>query len=227
MYVHSATEWLTLVAEACDKGESFSLGQDFTKGLQMGLRVKIIPVEFALYALRERNTSLFKLAISNIVDLNESVDSEHNTLLHLAAQEGQRDMVRYLAEQGANLKQKNSAGLNAEELAREAGFEDIAHCLSIFKMASISGQIGIFSPAEQAKAAGKSSQQAEPSSVGTPTDNALLSESLNVGLNTETEEIEVSADYPAHISERAPLSEEHNEATMQIDRTCMSYCSLS
>ena len=66
-----------------------------------------------------------------------------NTLLHLAAQQGKTDLVHCLIEQGANIKQRNQAGLKPEALATAAGHSAIANVIAERKIAPVLERLGM------------------------------------------------------------------------------------
>jgi hypothetical protein len=143
--IYSAQDWLKLAAQTCERCAAPELAAEFLNKLRMGLGIKAInPLEMALYALEQKHLGLFKLALSQLKDVNEAVDSEKNTLLHLAARQGQTEMVQCLVNRGAYLKQRNAAGLKAEGVARLAGFEAMADQIAVFKLTPVLERMGFF-----------------------------------------------------------------------------------
>ncbi|MBX9703627.1 MAG: ankyrin repeat domain-containing protein, partial [Silvanigrellaceae bacterium] len=121
-----------------------NLSVEFLNKMQTGLEIKINPVEIALYALEQKNLGLFKLALCQLPNVNEVIDAEQNTLLHLAAIQGQTKMVECLINRGADLKKRNAAGLKAQSLARQAGFEETADNIAVLKLTPVLERMGFF-----------------------------------------------------------------------------------
>ncbi|MCE3237037.1 MAG: hypothetical protein K0R24_18 [Gammaproteobacteria bacterium] len=161
--IHSAQDWLKLVAHSCERCSAPGLAVEFLNKLQAGLEVKINPLEMAVYALEEKNFDLFKLALSQLKDVNEAVDGEKNTLLHLAAKQGQTEMIHCLGRHGAHFKQRNAAGLKAEDLARIAGFEATADQIAVLKLAPVLERMGLFTGLRRVEALEKEMQQMKAS----------------------------------------------------------------
>jgi len=136
--VRSTQEWLKLITQTCERCAVPGLAAEFLNKLQAGLGIKEInPLEMALYALEQKHIGLFKLALSLLKDVNVPVDDDKNTLLHLAARQGQTEMVQCLVNRGTHLKQRNAAGLKAEGIARLAGFEATADQIAVFKLTPV------------------------------------------------------------------------------------------
>jgi hypothetical protein len=143
--IYSAQDWLKLVVQTCEQYAAPELAAKFLNKLQTGLGIKEInALEMALYALEQKHLGLFKLALSKIKDVNTPVDEDKNTLLHLAARQGQIEAVQCLVNRGADLKQRNAAGLKAERLARLAGFEATADQIAVFKLTPVLERMGFF-----------------------------------------------------------------------------------
>jgi hypothetical protein len=143
--IYSAQDWLKLVAQTCERCAAPELAAEFLNKLQAGLGIKEInPQEMALYALEQKHLGLFKLALSQLKDVNVPVDGDKNTLLHLTARQGQTEMVQCLVNRGAHLKQRNAAGLKAEGVARLAGFEATADQIAVFKLTPVLERMGFF-----------------------------------------------------------------------------------
>jgi hypothetical protein len=143
--IYSAQDWLKLVAQTCERCAATELAAEFLNKLQTSLGIKEInPLEMALYALEQRHRGLFKLALSQLKDVNVPVDVDKNTLLHLAARQGQTEMIQSLVNHGAHLKQRNATGLKAEGVARLSGFEATADQIAVLKLAPVLERMGIF-----------------------------------------------------------------------------------
>jgi hypothetical protein len=148
--IYSAQDWLKLVAQTCERCAAPELAAEFLNKLQAGLGIKEInPLEMALYALEQKHLGLFKLALSQLKDVNVPVDGDKNTLLHLTARQGQTEMVQCLVNRGAHLKQRNAAGLKAEGVARLAGFEATADQIAVFKLTPVLERMGFFTGLQQ------------------------------------------------------------------------------
>ena len=165
--IHSVQDWLKLVTQTCERcSDSNYIAANFLNKLQTGLGIKINPLEMALYALEQKHLGLFKLALSQLKDVNISVDDEKNTLLHLAAHQGQTEMVLCLVNSGAHLKQRNAAGLKAERLARLASFEETADQIAVFKLTPVLERMGFFTGLQQLEALKKEVQELKASVSG-------------------------------------------------------------
>lgn len=145
MRMYSAQDWLKQVTQTCEQYGALGVAAEFLKRLQAGLNIKINPLEMATYAIEQKHLGLFRLALNQLADVNEVVDAEKNTLLHLAARQGQTEMVQHLVIYCANLKQRNSLGLKAERLARQAGFEETADHIAVWKLMPVLSRMGFFS----------------------------------------------------------------------------------
>lgn len=138
----SVQDWLMLVANMIDRA-SISLSERFFKTLQTTLNITICPIDTALYAINYQNVSLFKLVLPQISDINQRFQ-DGNTLLHFAALNGETNIVTALLDKGANIKQKNDAGLKPESMARQAGHEEVADLMAMRKIAPLLQRAGIF-----------------------------------------------------------------------------------
>ena len=67
-----------------------------------------------------------------------------DTLLHIAAREGKANFVEILLKKGANLKQRNNAGLKADALAKSVGYHEIAEQIVSHKVAFLLERVGVF-----------------------------------------------------------------------------------
>ena len=140
-------DWIMLIAKTCDTFSMLSLAEHFFKALQQEIDIKIDPVDMALYAIENRNVSLFKLALSQVTDINQALE-KGNTFLHIVAYQGEADFVKVLLEKGASIKQKNDTGLKPAALAKEAGYEEISDQIEFHKIAPLLCRVGIFSRIE-------------------------------------------------------------------------------
>ncbi|MCE3237053.1 MAG: U-box protein 15-like [Gammaproteobacteria bacterium] len=146
--IGSIQDWIMLIAKTCDTFSMLSLAEHFFKALQQETDIKIDPVDMGLYAIENRNISLFKLALSQVSNINQALE-KGNTFLHIVAYKGESDFVRVLLEKGASIKQKNHAGLKPAALAKEAGYEGISDQIEFYKIAPLLQRVGIFSRIEK------------------------------------------------------------------------------
>jgi arsenate reductase-like glutaredoxin family protein len=126
--------------------------QCFLEQVQKNLAFKIEPSELAFYALEQQDQPLFRLSTTLLGDINQVIDNKGNTFLHLMAQQGNTEMVNYLIEQGADIKQRNSDGLKPEALARVAGHKKTAESIAVQKIAPLLQSLGIMSEIQQLRA---------------------------------------------------------------------------
>ncbi len=77
-----------------------------------------------------KNTELAELLVSHKATLN-LYDSDGSAPLHVAAREGNSDMIKFLLRRGADPKQGDKYGRTAMQLAVRGGHEDLAKVLAI------------------------------------------------------------------------------------------------
>ena len=133
------SEWLVLVASK----NHIDITAAFIKKVSERLEIKITPLDIALLGLEQNNLPLMQLALREAPDLLTQLFEGGNTLLHLAAQQGKTELVRCLIEQGANIKQRNQAGLKPEALATAAGHSAIANVIAERKIAPVLERLGM------------------------------------------------------------------------------------
>lgn len=141
---YSVQDWIQFIAKICDAVSMPSVAEIFLKNLTRELAIEIDPVDMALYAIQREDISLFKLALSQMLDINQILEEGH-TLLHIAAREGKGDFVDILLKKGANLKQRNNAGLKADAVAKAVGHHKIAEHIEFYKISFLLERVGIFS----------------------------------------------------------------------------------
>jgi ankyrin repeat protein len=79
-------------------------------------------------ALLNKNNAISKLLIEAGADVN-SIPSNGQTALHLAAQQGNIELIVLLLENGARIELKNMNNKTASDLAASKGYGDIAEIL--------------------------------------------------------------------------------------------------
>lgn len=87
-----------------------------------------------VYPLHASLTAKFNTISKMLVEAGAQVNAvqkDQITPLHLAAQQGNIDMIILLLENGADIHSKTSMGLSAADLALEKGFKEIATILKI------------------------------------------------------------------------------------------------
>lgn len=131
----SIEDWLQWAATLCPT--YCDLARVFVQALKVNLSLDIPPIAFALYAMERNNDRLFELAIADCPDINQVVDKQGNSLLHLVAQQGRSAMVPCLVKYGVDLKLRNDQGMKAEALARQAGYEKTADLIAVEKIAPL------------------------------------------------------------------------------------------
>jgi len=142
MKSQSPQYWLKAVATAY--GDNLKGTKAFLEALQKGLNISISSLDLALYALKQNHLPLFKLAVHIMTDVNVSADLNNNTLLHLAAENGQTPMVVHLAKHGANLKLRNHHHLKPEALARKNNHPQTVDKLAVVKITPVLERLGFF-----------------------------------------------------------------------------------
>jgi len=147
MKSQSPQYWLKAVATAY--ADNLNGTKAFFEALQKGLDITISSLELALFALKQNHLPLFKLAVHILPDVNVVADLNNNTLLHLAAQNGQTPMVEQLAKHGANLKLRNQDNLKPEALARKNNHPQTADTLAVVKMTPVLKRLGFFDALER------------------------------------------------------------------------------
>lgn len=85
----------------------------------------LYPVQIALL---NKNNAISKLLIEAGADVN-SIPSNGQTALHLAAQQGNIELIVLLLENGARIELKNMNNKTASDLAASKGYGDIAEIL--------------------------------------------------------------------------------------------------